>query len=86
MKEHQVEKQKCPTCGQENDRASCPYSDDAPRPGDVSVCIACQNLHVYTDSLTLRPVTEKDIEDMPLDAVAQIQRLLLQAKGEGYDR
>lgn len=85
MKAHQVEKQKCPTCGQENNAASCLYSDDAPRPGDASICIKCQGVHVFTSSLTLQPITEKDIEGMPLDAVSQLQRLLQQVKGEGFD-
>lgn len=86
MKEHEVEKQKCPTCGEENDRATSLYSDDAPRPGDASVCIRCRNVHVFTSDLTLRPITEKDINDMPLDALSQIQRLLLQVKAERDDR
>lgn len=79
---HELEKQKCPTCGRETDRATCLYSDDAPQPGDMCVCIGCRNLHVFADSLALRPVTEKDIEGIPLDLLSGIQRLLLKAIGD----
>ena len=82
MKTSRMEKQKCPTCGRENDAATCLDFDVAPRPGDTSICIGCQNVHIFTDDLSLRPATEKDIDGMPLDAVSRTQRLLTEAKAK----
>lgn len=44
------------------------------QPGDFSLCVECGNLAAFTDDMLLRPITESDIESMPLDAVTSMQR------------
>ena len=53
--------QKCPDCGMGNDAHTFTGHGLArPDPGDVSVCLYCSQINVFTDKLTLRPATRAE--------------------------
>lgn len=53
-KDYTVEGQKCPTCGKVMDAVSGLNHDDAPKPGDWSLCYGCGELLRFTEQLGLR--------------------------------
>ena len=71
---------RCPWCGHKLDAAMAgdPATPDAvPKPGDVSVCISCAQILVFTDELTLRASMPGEIEITPaLRRVQQAVRAL----------
>ena len=55
----------CPTCGYPNDAATNVMDDTAtPSPGDIGICLLCQQLLIYTDTLGIRAASENEIEDI----------------------
>lgn len=54
---------KCGQCGAEHDGAT--GGDEAPKPGDVSVCIKCGTIATFGASLELVPMTPAQIEELP---------------------
>lgn len=71
----------CPTCGKTLDAATHPTEDVSPSPGDVTICIGCQDILIFTDELGLRNVTDADIPEIPLDLVSRCQASLSKVKG-----
>lgn len=67
----------CPECGKKLDAATGVQADQAPRPGDVSICIYCRTWLRFTDDLTLRIMTKEDLEEMPLDVLEIMKRSTL---------
>lgn len=57
----------CPTCGYRVDAHSAIGTEDAtPKPGDISICIACGSLAAYAPALgtlVLRPLTAEENEE-----------------------
>lgn len=47
----------CPECADPLDAASAAEGDHVPTPGDVSICLNCAWVGIFTDELTLRPST-----------------------------
>lgn len=46
----------CPHCGKKIDGAT---GDRVPRPGDVSICLACLALNVFTEKLTIEKISDE---------------------------
>lgn len=54
---------KCPLCGYEMDCVTCVDTpDQAPRPGDLTICIKCGEVLVFTEELGLRIPTKEEYE------------------------
>ena len=66
----------CPDCGKLLDAATNPETDDVPGPGDFGICIDCQGLHVFTETMGRRPPTEAELALLPLDMLTRYQRAL----------
>lgn len=54
----------CPTCGNVNDAATCVEGEHSPSPGDVSVCLYCAAILIFTDELETRLPTEREMIDL----------------------
>ena len=54
----------CPSCGWKNDAATHPTEDVAPTPGDLSVCLRCQEIMRFDDGLQLVKPTGQELNDM----------------------
>lgn len=71
---------RCPWCGHRIDAAMAgdPAEPDVtPKPGDVSVCISCAQMLVFTDNLTLRASMPGEIPMTPgLRRAQQAVRML----------
>jgi hypothetical protein len=73
----------CPYCGAENNRATS-LCGAAPLPGDVSICVSCQGVSVFSEVLLLRKPTEAERKSFERPenarAIAHYQRVLTKAK------
>ena len=65
---------RCPACQTKLTGATDMEGDDAPSPGDHSVCIYCGMLGVFNDDLTLRAMRTDEFEALP----AKVKRKLSQ--------
>ena len=76
----QMPVQSCPTCAHRFDAALAFNSPDThkPRRGDVSVCIACGTILVYSRKLVLERMTFEDLTSLHIsdpDTVRDLSRL-----------
>jgi hypothetical protein len=62
---HAQPPQVCPTCGYRTDAACGLNTEDAPAPGDLSLCLNCMALGVYGDRLVLHPITAAEWDELP---------------------
>ena len=81
MKSSRVEKEQCPTCGH-SINAATDVSDEnnAPRPGDFTICLYCQDIFKFGQELQMEPLDEADILQLNLDAVLKYQRAIKESK------
>jgi len=61
---HRVPQSFCPLCGHKLDAASGMDTDDRPSPGDAGVCIQCATPLIYQDDLTMRAMTQAEINNL----------------------
>jgi hypothetical protein len=61
LKDYETPKALCPYCGYAVDRALEAQAGTQPRPGDLSLCMACSGLSIFSDALTLRMPTRSEI-------------------------
>lgn len=54
----------CPKCGRGNDRSTGMEGDEAPNPGDVSVCFGCHFVGIYADDLSIREPTDAEKKEL----------------------
>lgn len=54
----------CPKCGSRLDAATHPTKDVRPTPGDITVCLHCQEIMQFDDSLLLRQPSNAELEDI----------------------
>ncbi len=74
FKEWEVDS-RCHACGGSHDRASGFEHSRQPRPGDVTVCMACAAINVFDEHLCLRaPTPEELIEFRTSPALRRLQR------------
>jgi len=70
----------CPGCDRNLDAATWVESGPVvPVRGDISVCFYCGEVSVFNEDLRLRPITELEIEMIPLDILSRIQRIRAEA-------
>jgi hypothetical protein len=69
---------RCPHCGYPlNSATSTPSSDwDVPEPGDLSLCISCDEWLVFDTGTTLRKPTEDELVEIGLDAECRHMRAI----------
>jgi hypothetical protein len=63
----------CPHCGINNTGHASVKGNDAPSPGDVSLCWSCHGLGLFTDDLDVRlptPAEDAEIRAVPVIAAA----------------
>lgn len=73
----QIPTQRCWRCDYEMQAATSAVGDDKPREGDVSMCLACGAVAVFTKDLQLRkptPSEEVEVAKHPVLTAAQIYR------------
>lgn len=54
----------CPKCGCRLDAATHPTEDVASTPGDISVCLRCQEILRFDDSLVLRQPSRTELDEI----------------------
>lgn len=78
MKDTEIPNQRCWKCGYRMDRTTEVLGDAKPREGDVSMCLDCGALGIFTKNLMIRKPTEEEQarwEVDPLIVRAQILRV-----------
>lgn len=68
--------QKCRKCGHGLNEASSLAGDYKPSAGDYSMCLACGNLSVFNDDLTLRESNPDEAEEMLKSALLMTAQLV----------
>lgn len=65
----------CPSCGSKLNGATDPVGDATPSSGDITVCLYCGHILVFTDDLRLRNPTDEEIHEIAGDVrILAIQR------------
>ena len=67
MQETLTAENKCPRCGKVNDRLSDLLGDAIPKPGDISICIQCGHVSIFTEGLQLREPNSLESVDILAD-------------------
>lgn len=82
MTENVVPLTLCPHCGYPIDRASSAKGGaNAPRPGDLSICLACAGILIFGDDLRSRALNDSELAELdPRD------RMLVDTIREVVDR
>ncbi len=80
MKTTRLPSATCPSCGKKLDAATTFDEDVEPSPGDVTICLGCQDILIFTEELGLRRPTDQELETLPLLEISQMQRALGQLK------
>jgi hypothetical protein len=72
---HEVPGTFCRQCGKYLDRSMCPYDESlVPGDGDLSICISCGLISVYTETGLLRAPTPDELTEALADP--DVQRVL----------
>jgi hypothetical protein len=78
--------QMCLSCGRLVDAASDVEGKSVPKPGDVTICIGCAHVMVFTEDLKLREPTAQEAEEIAEDdkvARARWAIMTMRAKERG---
>ena len=59
---HETPTNKCSACGYVMDRATTISGDDAPSAGDISVCLKCGCIAMYTPDLRLIALLARELQ------------------------
>jgi hypothetical protein len=68
MKTTELPRSECLNCGHPLDRATSATGDHTAKPGDVTLCIRCSHIMIFTDEMGFRDPTEKELADIAADA------------------
>lgn len=81
-------KQACRRCGYRMDQNTEAYGDDSrPSPGDVSMCLRCGALSVFTEAITLRAPTGEENESLQRDSrITELQIMRAAVMGGALTR
>lgn len=76
-----ISDQTCPYCFRKNEAATAIDEEAAkqgisPEEGDISLCIGCAEIAVYTKEKTLRKVEENDLTDVDLLDIQKAQSII----------
>lgn len=80
--------QLCPWCGHTLNGASSFFHDEAPEPGNLTVCIACAGRLDFTEGMGLRKLEGAELEEVRRDEpealrnLATHQRAIVEMWGE----
>lgn len=79
---HTTEDSKCPHCGHTLDRHESTDAVDkrAPEKDDISICIKCASWNMFNEDLSLRVMTEEDINNIDPETIAHMQRFTTEIK------
>lgn len=66
----------CPRCLRNLDAAGGVGHDARPRPDDLTVCIYCTTILAFTADFGLRPLTKRELEEMPTSEMADLRRTI----------
>jgi hypothetical protein len=75
MKTTRIPIERCAGCGEENDSASS-GAPHKPKPGDLSICINCGYLSVFTKDLRHRPLTTQELAEASADPRVQLIQIM----------
>lgn len=59
IKENEIPPSHCPYCNATLDAATGINTEDKPSPGDLTVCVECQNICRFDENLQLRVATKE---------------------------
>jgi hypothetical protein len=62
----------CPQCGAANDRVTDLFGDAAPSPGDFTICADCAAILRFSDDMTTRTATARDLNGLSEEFLTQI--------------
>jgi hypothetical protein len=83
MTEHWTEtrlpESRCPFCDHKFDAASG-EGTEAPKPGDLTICLYCASPLRFTDDLTVRAMTRAEIAELPPQNQAELRRYMAAAR------
>lgn len=77
--DHRVRGSRCPQCGALMDGATGLTGDRAPRPGDISICVYCQEILQFQPDGTLERIPVEVLADLALKQ-PRFYSLLLKAQ------
>ena len=86
---YRIPESACPSCGARLDAASGLDHDNAPKPGNVWICIQCAEIVIYDEQLGLRKPTLAEMielqtsQEWPLIAAAVRTARAMHAKPKG---
>lgn len=76
----------CPFCGTEHDR-SATVMGSGPKEDDVSICMVCSGISVFTDEIKLRKPTAKELKLIERSATTQhMLNAVRETKKQGVDQ
>lgn len=78
--------QTCWVCGYQFDAATSLYGECRPRPGDLTLCLKCGELYVFTDRMGIRIPTlaEMSILDNQIHReIERVQRVIRRERVKG---
>lgn len=76
IKTHETPECRCPACGAEFDSATGTTTDDAPKPGDFSVCLYCCAILVFNEDLTNRRMSIEEYVDLAAEEKTAIKNAI----------
>jgi hypothetical protein len=81
----------CLSCGYRMDAAGPAYERDAtPRPGDITMCLACGHLMAFERGMTLRDLTPEEQADAQTDPrilkLLEVHRRMKRQMGKRWPR
>lgn len=76
-----ISDQTCPYCFRKNDAATAidekaAQQGVAPKEGDISICIGCAEISIYTEEVILRKFKEGDLTGISLAEIKHAQGLI----------
>jgi len=84
---HRLGELRCPGCeARLNRHGEAGGPPGAPRPGDVTACVYCTLLLVFTDDMALRAATREDLVDMDLRELHAMVQAMRALKAGGAHR
>jgi hypothetical protein len=85
MLRHDLKAHDCLNCGHVLNAATATYTDDGPKPEDLSVCIGCGYVMVYAEDMSFRELSESEREELKDSEHGDMVRKYLQIISERDD-
>ena len=75
MKTTKFDQGKCPTCLIPLTAVTDPFGQRRPKPHDLTVCLECLTWLTFNDDLTIRRLSQEELDTLPPDAVSTLMKL-----------